>query len=245
MTTRQDMRTALRDRLGESTAAAWTDTELNRWINEGVREVAILTEWNRVIDEQNVTSPAYRIDLTSTTNVIHRVQKCEWIDVSSAASAEAGGATHQVYRLEYQNISNLDAIRGSGQMLSDGIPAYYGLWGAPGSMKVILYPRPSTNGTLRVHGYAMPADLDPADDGADDDLVDVSLPVGWDQLVLDYAEYRALLRDKDDNWQIAKSQFNDRIREYKRMFDSLTDETETIQPWGSGATGWAYDAGWY
>lgn len=237
MATTAELRTQLRERLGESTAAAWTDTELDRWLLEGVQEIANRTEYNRTIVEQNVSAGEFRVLLSDTLRV-QRVHKAEWIPVEDAATAEAGGATHQVYRLEYQNISTMDAIRGSGQLLGDGVPAYYALWGVAGvSMTVVLYPRPSAAGTLRLHVYGSPAA--PATEDTE-----LSLPMGWEHLVLMYGEYRALVRDKDDRWQIAKTEFEEAIQSFKRMFSTYTDETEQVQPWGSGATGWQYDLEW-
>lgn len=237
MSTKAELRTQLRERLGESTAAAWTDTELDRWLLEGVREIANRTEFHKEVVEQNVAANEFRVLLSSSLSV-QRVHKAEWVPVEDAATAEAGGATHQVYRLEYQNISTMDAIRGSGQLLSDGVPAYYALWGVTGTaLTVVLYPRPAAAGTLRVHAYTVPAA--PATDGTE-----VELPMGWEHLALQYGEYRALVRDKDERYQIAKTEFEDSIKQYKVMFSSHTDETDQIQAWGSGATGWQYDLEW-
>jgi len=236
MATLAELRVELRSRLNEPTAAAWTDDELDRWINEGVRETSNRTEFNRSILEQDVAAQEFRVLLTASDR-IQRVHKAEWIPVADAATVEAAGGTHQVYRLEYQNISTMDAIRGSGQLLSDGVPAYYALWGTPGSLTVVLYPRPSAAGTLRTHAYASPSDMT-----ADGDVA--NLPIGWEHAVLSYAEYKAKVRDRDEGWQIAKSDYEETIKNYKVAFSTYTDETEQVQAWGSGASGWQYDLDW-
>lgn len=230
------LRTQLRERLGEATAAAWTDTELDRWINEGARELALRTEWQQSIVDMNVAAQVYKVPLLtgSPTTPIQRIHKAEWIPVSGAAAAEAGGGIQQVYRLTYQSISSLDSIRGTGQQMASGIPVYYSLWGTPSANQTcILYPRPSMAGTLRLHAYTLPV---AAASGSDT----VAAPEGWHHLVLDYAEFKAKVRDKDPDWQIAKQTFAENVANMKSMFARMTDETEYINPFGD----WS-EMGWY
>ena len=237
MTTKADLRTQLRERLGETLATAWSDTELDTWIYEGVKELNNRTEYNRRELDYEVLAGEWRVPVAAS---VQRIHKIEWGPTSSLGYELTlpSLANWQVYRLEYMNISTLDAVRGTGQTLTSSIPQYYSLWGTSqtnnqdGSggigLTVILYPKPSEAGSIRLHCYAVPEE--PATDNDD-----WNLPAGWEHLVLMYAEYRALVRDKDDRWQIAKSDFEEGITNFKRMFSTYTDETESIQ----------HSSGWY
>jgi len=204
---------ALRERLSEPTAAAWTDAELTRYLNEGVREIAIRTECLATTTDVNVLIGVYRIAVPANVNRIHRA---EW-------SSGAVTSTSAIYPLRYTQINNLDNVRGSGQQTQTGTPEMYSTWGYPGTstFNVIVFPKPQTAGVLRIHYYRIPVD---AVAGAD--LLDV--PNGWEHLVYDYAEFRARLKDGDDAWQVAKSEFEGRLDLFKAQFARLTDENDSI-----------------
>lgn len=211
-------RTALRERLSEPTAAAWTDTELNRFLNEGCREIAIRTEYIATRADLNVTAGIYQMNLSVPLNDVLRVHRAEWINTQSLTGSD------QIYPLRYAQINNLDSIRGSGQETSRGIPSLYSMWGANTYLnvpKIILYPRPSANGILRIWYYGLPY---PAT--ADGDSL--PCPEGWEHLVYDYAEFRAKVKDGDQSWQVAKNDFEMRLTEFKNMFSRLTDENDSI-----------------
>jgi hypothetical protein len=224
-------RTALRERLSEPTAAAWSDGELNRYLNEGVREIAIRTECLAATADVAVSTGVYLNNVPATVNRIHRA---EWAPSNPVSSSD------QIYPLRYTQINNLDSMRGSGQQTITGIPEMFSTWGYPGTstFKVVLYPKPQTAGTLRIHYYRIPVDLT-----ADTDLLDI--PNGWDHLVYDYAEFRARLKDGDDAWQVAKSEFEGRLDLFKNQFARLVDENDTIgvdaftpQNWMDDGFGW-------
>jgi hypothetical protein len=86
---------------------------------------------------------------------------------------------------------------------------------------VILYPRPTNAGVLRVWYYQRPPE--PVSDGSN-----ILIPDGWEHLILDYAEYRAKMKDRDQDWQAAKAQFNEHIAQFKKMFSVLVDENEPM-----------------
>lgn len=207
-------RTALRERLSEVSAAAWTDTELNRYLNEGIREIAIRTECLASTTDVAVTAGVYLVAAPSTVSRIHRA---EW------APSNPVGSSDQIYPLRYMQLNNLDSVRGSGQQTMSGTPEIYSTWGYPGSttFRVVLYPKPTTNGTLRIHYYRLPTAA-----ASDADVLD--LPEGWEHLVYDYAEFRSRLKDGDDAWQVAKTEFEGRLELFKSQFARLTDENDTI-----------------
>jgi hypothetical protein len=210
-------RNRLRERLGESTAYSWTDAELNTWIYEGAIEVAMLTECLPTQADISVLANQYVVFPPADTIRIHRV---EWINETSGSPSFT---TAQVYPLEYRSINNLDSIRGTGQQSITGIPRLYATWGYQGTstFRVILYPRPTNAGVLRVWYYQRPPE--PVSDGSN-----ILIPDGWEHLILDYAEYRAKMKDRDQDWQAAKAQFNEHIAQFKKMFSVLVDENEPM-----------------
>lgn len=254
--TRAQLTTQLRERLGEFTAAAWTDTELHNWLNEGVKDIAIRTECCQYRAEVIVDAGVYLIQFPSWTaaepiNVTSassntvgtiastgpqpiRISRCEWVDddtdtftaLSAALASNDLGNTYdvdkQVYPLEYSSLSQMDVYRGSGQQTITGIPSMYALWGQSGALKIVLYPKPSTTGHLRIYFYAIPETMD-----ADGDTT--QLPVGWENLVLDYAQYKAHLRDGNDLWQAAKQEYEMHIGMYTAQFKRLTTHNEPIE----------------
>lgn len=216
MPTLANARIALRERLSEPVAAAWTNAELDRYLNEGVREIAIRTECLADIADIAVSIGVYLVNVPADVNRIHRA---EWV---SSIIAEFSGSD-RIYPLRYTQINNLDNLRGSGQETMTGTPEIYSTWGYPGSstFKTVLYPRPQTAGTLRIHYYRLPAVA-----SGEGDLLDI--PNGWDHLVYDYAEFRARLKDGDDAWQVAKSEFEGRLDLFKNQFARLVDENDSI-----------------
>lgn len=210
-------RTALRERLSEPTAAAWTDAELNRFLNEGCREIAIRTEYIATSVDVNVAAGTYQVPLTGAAGLL-RIHRAEWINTQSLGSSD------QIYPLSYTQLNNLDSVRGSGQQTMTGIPSMYSTWGAnvtSNSPKIVLYPKPSSAGTLRVWYYRTPVE-------ATLDTDTLACPEGWEHIVYDYAEYRAKLKDGDQSWQVAKQDFETRLTEFKQMFARLVDENDSI-----------------
>ncbi len=62
--TMEGIRTRIRDILNESTAAFWTDAELNYWVNDGIREIAELTGCIQNIDALTTTNGTRTVTYT-------------------------------------------------------------------------------------------------------------------------------------------------------------------------------------
>jgi hypothetical protein len=231
---------ALRERLSETAARAWSDDELVRYLNEAAREVAIRSECFATTTDIPVLSSQYFVFPPTNAIRIHRV---EWIPGSAPGGTfDPVSTTGSVYPLAYTQINNMDAVRGTGQQTSYGTPSMYSTWGHPGvssgagtsgatgTFRIILYPRPQTAGYVRVYYYRFPVDMAVATPAAVLDL-----PQGWEHLAYDYAEFRAKLKDGDQNWQVAKTEFEGRLETFKSQFARLVDENDTI----------GIDAFWY
>lgn len=216
----------LRSRLDESTAVFWSDEELMAWINEAAKDIARRTEALRTTDTIAVTIPAtVYYNLPADVVRVHRVEFT--MDDST-----------QIYRLQPINVPNADSI---GWMNQDatGIPEYFFTWGFSGTLgtpQLYVYPKPSMAGELKVWYYRLPVAADTGDD-----LIEI--PEGWDDVALEYAEYRALLKDGNPRFQIAKQDYESKLNDMYNLTRDLHDSPSYVVPYGLGGTGGPFDDG--
>lgn len=173
----------IRDRLEEAEASLFSDTMLRKWVNEGAKDLA---RWTEAIEDKatiavtagvpEVAGPADSVKVTSITftpDGISRDYPLEYVDVDVATGIYYTGSTSHV-------------------------PERFTLWQPAPNMAIRLYPNPTSAGQLTVWYRRLPAELDPADPDSDTEPLD--FPEAWIELLLDFAEARALRRDRDPRW---------------------------------------------
>lgn len=225
-TTQASLLTSIRDRLNEETARQWTDVQIRKWINEGVKDIARRTE--TLLARQDVAAVAGTQEYAFTDTAILRIHRVEY---------NRTGETHK-YALEYRDFGAMDAVWGASQAISQGTPQFFTTWGYPPSLKLIVYPTPAAAGNLKVFYYKLPTDL--ATDGtAAGSNVDV--PEGWTDLVVDYAEYHALRKDADPRWQEAKSLYEERLGNLYDNTRRFTDQAGMVVGETSMVPAWLYN----
>lgn len=187
-------RTALRIRLDEATAEFWSDAALNSFITEGVKDIARRTEANMRTSGASSLIAAGTTEVTVTTawsaaiaGELTRISRMEW----------RTDGEDQKRVLEYRDFSNMDEVWWEGQDITTGKPLYFTVSGYPPALSIRLYPTPADDGHLFMQYYEVP------DTAAYADGTTLEVPAGWEDLVLDYAEFRALRTDRDDRWQSA------------------------------------------
>ncbi len=161
-----DIQTAVRNILGEPTALKWTDAEIKRFINDGVRDIAIKTGCIESI-----------VTLTTV-----------------ASSRYVPFAGYKINSLEYQpgsgNRVGLQAITPKmlGHLTPNGVaPQFYFQWGD----QIVLEPKPgATTYTLSAHISIWPDYLQ--SDTTDEPLI----PVEFHPLIVPYALAQALLKTR-------------------------------------------------
>lgn len=220
MATLADIRTDVRSHLDEATARQWTDTELNRWINEAARDIARRSESLQVTED--VTAVVDQQEYTLPTDVI-RLYRVEW-------RPDAGGG---IYTMEYRDFNSMDSVWWSQQATGSGYPVWFTLWGYPPSLKLTVYPKPSQAGTFKVFYYGLPADA--AADGTT-----VAVPEGWQDLIALYAEYVALRKDADPRWQEAKGLYEERLGALLDVTRRWTDQADAVQVNQNFVPNWLY-----
>lgn len=227
--TLKEARDLLRVRLDEPSPRRWQDHQLNAWINEGCRDVARRAECLHSEGTIAVLANVQTISLSTLTGLT-KVNRVEWQTTGDSAKVA----------LEYRDFNNMDAVWFDHQSVTKGRPDYYTLKGTPPSLSCVVYPTPSQAGTLRVHYWRVPADA-----GADATTLD--LPEGWSDIVLDYAESRALRRDGNPEWKAALETYKDNLAALVETTRRYTDASTVISPEVGHLPAWLVDefyGGW-
>ena len=79
-----DFNTSVRYTLQDSDSRRWKDAELLDYINEGMRDIALKTFYNRIVEDINVTSSTTTYTLTKTPIKIDLVQTYQKYDIVSS-----------------------------------------------------------------------------------------------------------------------------------------------------------------
>lgn len=192
----------LRSRLGErgsgsETVGVWTNPELRVYLNEAQREIARRSE---ALNKSTTVSVSANTQTGTAPTDMVRIHKVDWYTSSTGSR----------YPLEYRDRDNLDRLWGTAEVLSRGTPEFWTFDGYPGGSGVItLFPTPGVNGTLKVYYYAFPADLATDTSAASSSM---TIPSGWEDLLIDYAEFRALRQNRQAaEAQEALAQFEMRL----------------------------------
>lgn len=227
MATLLAIRTDLRSRLDESSARFWSNTELNTWINEGLRDVSRRSE---VLLKYDVGTAvvAGTAKYTLPTDVI-RLHRVEFVPTGSTS----------IYPLEASTYQQMDSVWGVQQSVQRSYPSYYVLWGVAGAigMTIQLYPVPSQAGLLYLYYYRLPATL-----SSDSDVAEI--PAGWEDLVTQYAEYVAMRKDRDPRWQDSKALYEEALINLINVTRQLHDQARSVTVGTMSVPGWLYEFDW-
>lgn len=190
----------LRERLDEPVEAQWKDVELRRWLNEGIRDVARRTRLYQ--DQTTVDVSANTGEYTLAADVL-AIEHLLWkADAESFKRPLEPRAFEGVQR--YINETGVD-------------PVFYSTYGHPPVLKVQLWPTPTRDGTLYLYGPTLPDAIDPLTGTGNIDVIE-----GWLEAVLDYAEFMALRRDRQEIWKDIFVAYEARIQQMIEL--SATDD---------------------
>jgi len=210
-TTVADATTALRDLLDESVAAQWTDVQLRRWLNEGIRDIARRTRhyW----DTDTIDVAADDGEYTVSDDVLH---------IKHVYFTPDGDATRDI-PLEPRAFEAMNQVWWDRQDQSSGYPVFFTTFGYAPTLTIKLFPVPSTDGTLTLHVCRLPAALDVAAGTGN-----IDAPTGWLEMAYDYAEYKALRKDRDPRWQEAFQLYESKIQDIIDMGEYINAPGEFI-----------------
>ena len=219
MTTLAEAITTVRSLLDEQTAVFWSNTELKRWINQGCLDVAREAEilWRKITITVVSTQQTY-----NAPSDFLNCHRAEFSPVTSTLT----------YSLTYREINTMDTIWGILHQLPAAYPQYFTMWQnkTPGNVGTyfILYPVPGQTGPLAIWYYRMPVPAAATGDPLD------TVP-GWEDIIYDYAVYKALRKDRDPTWQTAFNLYNANLTAMINKTRSRTDLGTTMT---SGNSQW-------
>jgi hypothetical protein len=219
--------TQVRDLLDEPTAQFWSTTQLETWINQGVRDVARKAEilWN---------THAF----TVTVGVQNYPFPSDFLNCHRAEFKLNNG--DQVYGLTYRGYNAMDDVWGILQSIPAAYPSYFTIWGNKVTGRYIrLYPSPAATGTITIYYYRDSVTA------TSTETID-TLP-GWEDVVYHYAVWKAKRKDRGDpSWQEDYSIYLAMLQEQINRTRSFTDLGEQVS---SGNPNWplyAYvDGPWF
>jgi hypothetical protein len=216
---------AVRSLLDEPSAQFWSDSELTTWINSGCVDLARKVEWKRA--QANLTVTAGTQNYTAPTDT-YRIHRLEYKPTAS----------DNTYTVEFRGYMEMDQIWGINQQWPASYPLYYTLWKVPPTMTILVYPVPSQAGALTVYYYQQ---ITPA--VATTDNIDVLS--GWEDVVHDYACYRALRKDADPRWQEFKSTYDEKVIVMVDSTRTFQDQAGTFTTGQAALPSWLVSDGLY
>jgi hypothetical protein len=212
----------------ENTASQFfTDQQIQRWINDGVRDVARRTE--SVLSYYTaLTATAGQGKYNLPTNVI-RVHRCEFTPTGST----------QIYNIQPSTYDELDQIWGINPTIQASYPSAFACWGTVGQMTIQFYPVPGQSGRFNLFYYKMPTDL--TQTGATtDNAVPLDIPAGWDDVITEYVTFRALMKIRDPTWQMHRQLYDTNIQYLIEVTRQAHDGGRYVQTATSSVPQWLY-----
>jgi len=228
-------RTEVRALLDESSANFWTDDQINSWLNQGCEDIARRAEilWQEV--PINVTPLIQSYPFPADFLNVHRA---EFTLVQNGVSSD------QTFNLEYRGINQMDEIWGILHSLPAAWPQYFTIRGnSVLGFYLTMYPSPGSSGVLLVYYYRQAV-------AATSDMTNLDIMPGWEDIVYDYAFYKAKRKAQDPQWQQGLQLYEKNLQMMIDKTRNMTDQgeqiTTVIPQWpiyayggeGTGMDGW-------
>lgn len=222
--------TNTRSLLDEVSAQFWSDTQITQWLNEGCADSQRRAEWKQDVATIPVIAQTQSYSAPDDVMRIHRVTFTPTTTTSN----------QNTYTLEYRGFMEMDQVWGINQQWPAAYPLYYTLFGQPGTgtLQIITYPVPSNPGSLLVYYY-------PQVQANTTTTLNLDAPSGFEDMMYDYAMYRALRRDADPRWQEAKADYESKLtalidssRTYQDQAGTFATGQQALPQWLTSSEGW-------
>lgn len=204
-----EARTEVRALIDEDAPQFWTNAQLNSWINQGAQDVARRAEtlWQEV-------------NINVTPLIQNYLFPNDFLNCHRAEFTLAG--SDQTFNLDYRGINQMDEIWGILHSLPAAWPQYFTIRGNSAlGFYLMLYPSPGAGGLLTVYYYRAAVTVT-----ADGTNIDVQ--PGWEDIVFDYAVYKAKRKANDPSWQEAFQLYNGNLDQMIAKSRNMTDLAEQI-----------------
>lgn len=211
-----------------ATPRFWSDAELTVWLNEGVRDIARRSE----------TLQSFHSTIPVVAGTPKYALPASVIRISRVEFKPTGQT--QLYPLHGRTYQEMDQIWGTQQLSQSSYPMFFVIWGTPGVaeatsiLNIQLFPVPSQAGTLNVFFYRLPTPMAAAGDPAE-------IPEGWEDLLVDYCEYRAKRKDKDPQWKEAKDEYEEKVFMLIDQTRQWHESARTFMTASGPQPGWLYE----
>jgi hypothetical protein len=212
--------TNVRSFLNEPIQQEWADSQLTAYLNMGQADVQRKSEALRQLSTVAVTANVQSYTAPSDSLRIYRVEY-----------VPGGMPTLQTYSLEFRGYNEMDAIWGIYQQYTGAYPSLYTLWNQPPELKIVTYPVPAEDGTLNVFYYRQPVAM-----ASDSDTMDC-LP-GFEDVIYDYAVYRALRQDADPRWKDQWQLYSEDLQNLVDMSRNFTDQPNAFSSGSMNVPSW-------
>jgi len=229
---------------GNPPARFYTDTELTAWINDGLRDISRRAEDLHTYDttihipaygeNPHAPPPAYRLP-----EDIIRINRVEF---------EVFGDSSQRYPLEASSQTYMDNIWNIDQLSTMTYPSYWVTRGYPGGtgrneFVIQMFPNPAQPGHLNLFYYRLPTRVhDPV---ADPSMYEAPLDLieGWDDLIVDYCQMQAFIKQQNPLWQQIQSLYEQKMVNIVDQTRRFNDQPQyfnydgMLMPWATDTWG--------
>ena len=214
---RLQIRSLIRKRLGETTAAFWLDTELNTWIDDACTDIAFRT---KCLKTDSFLTPSFNIGEYSLNSSFPNILSIDDVYFFQSASSDTTNSTFQ--RLVSTDRLQLDIEYPGWKSVQAGVPTHYyydredDLFG--------IYMKPDTNnaGTNYCRVYYRKKHTNISDDNSTPDIPE-NLHLGiTDYVVALGFEQRGFGDKANDAWQKYFAKIKD--YEVERMREKEDDD---------------------
>jgi hypothetical protein len=200
--------TEVRALLNEPNAQFWTNAQLQSWLNQGCQDVARRAEtlWQEI----NITTIPNQQNYPFPSDFLN-MHRAEFSIFNS----------DQTFNLEYRGINQMDEIWGILHSLPAAWPQYVTIRGnSVQGFFMMLYPAPAASGTLTCYYYRQAVNASTTGN--------LDCQSGWEDIVYDYAVYKAKRADQDPTWQDALALYQGNLGEMINRTRNMTDQAEAV-----------------
>ena len=220
----------VRDLIDESTPQFWSNAQLTEWINQGCSDLARRAELLWKIESLNVQSGVQDFPAPADFLRFHRLEF-----VPSTGTF--------VYPLTFGGYVEMDSVWGVYQSFPAAWPTWWTLKGGSGTpgqvqLTIRVFPVPAQPGTLNIYYYRQA-------EAAVNQTDFIDTIGGWEDLVYEYAVYKAKRKDNDPTWKDSFSFYEQRIADILRTTGTFQDQANSFStgqaqwpPWAFGDSDW-------
>lgn len=225
-------RTEVRALLDETTAAFYTDAQINSWVNQGCADVArraeILWQEQNFLTIPNIASYPFPSDFLNCHRAVYTI------------NPPIGSVGAQTQPMEFREINSMDENWGMLESLPAAWPRWFTIRGNSVTAFILqMYPAPAAQGEVTVYYYRQAVAT-----VLDTDNIDTLS--GWENIVYDYAVFKALQKARVAIWKDFYGLYEKNLMTMISHTRNMTDQMNQISSGMGNLPVYAYtdDGSW-